>query len=130
MLECLAAPGWLACGNEAIAFDPLCGDGTAQAAREAILAAAVITAIMEYPDDPHAMETLLMHYRSMLLASMRRHLRFCAQFYSMGGNSPWWRTQISALATGFEWCSGQLAGLPQPRYELHGLRLVPRMVPA
>ncbi|MFM6830062.1 MAG: hypothetical protein ACKOVA_06990, partial [Novosphingobium sp.] len=38
MLEQLAGEGWLALGTAAIAFDPICGDGTAQAVREAILA--------------------------------------------------------------------------------------------
>jgi hypothetical protein len=41
----LCAPGWLACGSAAMAFDPICGDGTAHAMREAILAAAVIRAL-------------------------------------------------------------------------------------
>ena len=39
-----ARTGWLACGTAAMAFDPLCGDGTAHAIREAILASAVIRA--------------------------------------------------------------------------------------
>lgn len=37
----LGAPGWLACGTAAMAFDPICGDGTANAIREAILSSAV-----------------------------------------------------------------------------------------
>src|SRR5579863_8404443 len=41
----ICAPGWLACGTAAMAFDPICGDGTAHAVREAILAAAVIRAL-------------------------------------------------------------------------------------
>ena len=41
----LCAPGWLACGTAAMAFDPICGDGTAHAIREAILASAVIRAL-------------------------------------------------------------------------------------
>ena len=41
----LCAPGWLACGTAAMAFDPICGDGTAHAIREAILAAAVVRAL-------------------------------------------------------------------------------------
>jgi flavin-dependent dehydrogenase len=38
----LCGPGWLACGSAAMGFDPICGDGTAHAVREAILALAVI----------------------------------------------------------------------------------------
>jgi hypothetical protein len=46
----LCAPGWLACGTAAMAFDPICGDGTAHAIREAILASAVIRAIAKDGD--------------------------------------------------------------------------------
>ncbi len=56
----LAAPGWLACGTAAIGFDPICGDGTAQAVREAILAAAVIRAIV----DGGSEADLLAHYEA------------------------------------------------------------------
>ena len=41
IVEPLGGPGWIACGTAAMAFDPLCGDGTAHAIREAILASAV-----------------------------------------------------------------------------------------
>ena len=37
----LGGPGWISCGSAAMGFDPLCGDGTAHAVREAILACAV-----------------------------------------------------------------------------------------
>ncbi|WP_324699846.1 hypothetical protein [Novosphingobium sp. RL4] len=122
MLECLAAPGWLACGTAAIAFDPICGDGTAQAVREAVLAAAVVQALAE-GENAQALAT---HYHSMLLAAMRRHLKLCAQFYATGGKGAWWQAQLAALAEGFEWCTAALSRLPEPRYELRGLRLVPR----
>jgi hypothetical protein len=122
LLEQLSGPGWLACGTEAIAFDPICGDGTAQSVREAILAAAVIRDIA----DGHDPAPLLAHYHAMLIAAMRRHLRLCAQFYATGGVGPWWRTQLAALNQGFEWCTAQLARLPEPAYELRGFRLIPR----
>lgn len=117
----LCGDDWLACGSSAIGFDPICGDGTAQAAREAILAAGVITAIAE----GGAREDLLQHYESMLLAAMRRHLRLCAQFYASGGRSEWWRGQQAALAEGFDWCTQRLAFMPEPRYRLEGFRLLP-----
>ncbi len=122
MLTSLRGPDWLACGTAAIAFDPICGDGTAQAVREAILACAVIGAIREGQDS----QSLLDHYEAMLIAGMRRHLRLCAQFYQSGSNGPWWPEQVSALAQGFNACTNRLAMMPEPRYELHGLRLVPR----
>lgn len=126
MLESLAGPDWLACGAKAIAFDPICGDGTAQAAREAILASAVIAAMQA----GESREALLVHYESMLIASMRRHLRLCAQFYATGGKGRWWRDQLAALSEGFEWCTARLAALPEPRYELQGFELVARSVAA
>jgi hypothetical protein len=120
ILTMLHGADWLACGSAAIRFDPICGDGTAQAVREAILAAAVLTAIAE---GGHRDE-LLLHYESLLLAAMRRHLRLCAQFYSTGGRGSWWREQQAALAAGFDWCTGRLSSMPEPRYRLEGFRLV------
>lgn len=122
MLAALQGPDWLACGSAAIAFDPICGDGTAQAVREAILASAVVVAIAG-GGDPDA---LRLHYESMMVAAMRRHLRLCAQFYATGGQGDWWRAQLADLAAGFDACTARLARMPEPRFELHGLRLVAR----
>jgi len=122
MLTALQGADWLACGSAAIAFDPICGDGTAQAVREAILACAVIAAMRDGGDRA----ALRMHFESMLIAAMRRHLRLCAQFYASGGQGPWWRGQLADLAEGFDWCTARLARMPEPRYELHDFRLVAR----
>ena len=122
MLTALAGPDWLACGSAAIAFDPICGDGTAQAVREAILASAVIGAMREGGDRA----ALRLHFESMMIAAMRRHLRLCAQFYASGGEGEWWRAQLADLAEGFDWCTARLAKMPEPRYELHDFRLVAR----
>lgn len=118
----LVGDDWLACGTAAIGFDPICGDGTAQSVREAILASAVLMGIAEGGDRA----ALLGHYHAMLIAAMRRHLLLCAQFYADGGRGDWWRTQHEALMQGHHWCTGLLATLPEPQYALHGLRLVPR----
>lgn len=122
LLTALAGPDWLACGSAAIAFDPICGDGTAQAVREAILASAVIGAMGEGGDR----DALRVHFESMMIAAMRRHLRLCAQFYASGGEGEWWRAQLAGLAEGFDWCTARLAKMPEPRYELHDFRLVAR----
>lgn len=122
MLSALQGPDWLACGSAAIAFDPICGDGTAQAAREAILASAVIGGMREGGDR----DALRLHFESMMIAAMRRHLRLCAQFYASGGQGEWWRAQLADLAEGFDWCTARLAKMPEPRYELHDFRLVAR----
>lgn len=122
MLARMAGPRWLGCGTDAVAFDPICGDGTAQAVREALLAVALVGALAE-GEDPDALAT---HYHSMLLAAMRRHLRLCAGFYADGGDGAWWRQQLASLAEGYEWCTAQLARQPEPAYALHGSRLVRR----
>ncbi|WP_226637232.1 hypothetical protein [Novosphingobium profundi] len=125
MLTRLSGPDSLACGTDALAFDPLCGDGTAQAAREASLAAATLHAIAGSDGSEEAVRPYLDHYHSMLLAGMRRHLRQCGQFYATGADSPWWRAQLHATREGFDWCSAQLATFAEPRYRLDGLTLTP-----
>ncbi|SEI79222.1 hypothetical protein SAMN05518849_101934 [Sphingobium sp. AP50] len=117
---------WLTCGTAALGFDPICGDGTAQSVREAILAAAVVTAIAEGGDRA----ALLSHYQSMLIAAMRRHLLLCAQFYANGGQGDWWRAQHDALVKGHHWCTALLAKMPEPQFLLDGFRLVPRQAAA
>lgn len=120
-----AAPsgeGRLACGGGALAFDPICGDGAAQAVRGAVLAVAVIGAIREGGDAAE----LLRHYDLMMIAAMRRHLKLCADYYEAMGPRPWWQDELSALAEGHRWCTAQLAGAPEPRFVLRDFRLEPR----
>jgi hypothetical protein len=126
MLGQLAGDGWLALGTAAIAFDPICGDGTAQAVREAILASAVVMALTR-GEDPEALRT---HYHSMLLAAMRRHLQMSLPFYGGAGSAPWWRDQYAAARTGYDWCTAHLAAMPEPRFALHGFELVRREMAA
>ena len=122
MLAQLAGDGWLACGAAAIAFDPICGDGTAQAAREGILASAVIAALAR-DEDAGALAT---HYHSLLLASLRRHLQLSLPFYANGGAGPWWHEQYAAAREGYDRTTALLAKLPEPRFALHGFDLIRR----
>lgn len=122
MLAQLAGDNWLACGTAAIAFDPICGDGTAQAAREGILAAAVVGALAR-GEDPALLAT---HYHSLLLASLRRHLQLSLPFYANGGAGRWWHEQYAAAKAGYEQTTALLAKLPEPRFALHGFDLVRR----
>jgi hypothetical protein len=115
----LAAPGWLACGSAALGFDPLCGDGAGNAAREAILCAAVIRAASQGADVPG----VVAHYATRLTAGFRRHLEVCREFYQSGGSGPWWDLQISELDRGLEWSSQQLNRLPGFKYRLNGFSL-------
>ncbi len=112
---------WILCGSAAMTFDPLCGDGTANAAREAILATAVLKAVAAGEDKGN----LLLHYESLLIGAMRRHLATCADFYASGGDGPWWRLQTRLLREGHDWCTAQLAGMPEPRYRLRDFDLIP-----
>lgn len=115
----LAGAGWLACGSAAMAFDPICGDGTAHALREAILACAVIRAIA----DGGPAEELLLHYQMRLTAGFERHLMLCRQFYQSGGTAPLWREELAGIDRGMEWCNTELGRHTGFRYQLRGLEL-------
>jgi hypothetical protein len=115
----LCAPAWLACGTAAMAFDPICGDGTAHAIREAILASAVIRALAK----GGSTSDLLSHYEARLTAGFRRHLAECRQFYLSGGTGPLWRSELEAIDRGIEVCTAALANHTSFRYQLRGLEL-------
>jgi hypothetical protein len=115
----LCAPGWLACGTAALAFDPICGDGTAHSIREAILAAAVIRALAD--GDPA--NDLLSHYSARLTAGFHRHLTLCRQFYLSGGTGELWRSELEAIDHGLAYCQRILANHKTFRYQLRGLEL-------
>jgi 2-polyprenyl-6-methoxyphenol hydroxylase-like FAD-dependent oxidoreductase len=119
IVEPLCQPGWLACGTAAVGFDPLCGDGTGYATREAILASAVVRAALDGAD----VEALSAHYAARLVAGFQRHLEVCRQFYETGGTGPWWRREAEALNRGLDWCRKKLAAAPPFRYRLNGFSL-------
>jgi len=115
----LCGPDWLACGTAAMAFDPICGDGTAHAIREAILAAAVIRALVQ-GGDAGALQS---HYQARLTAGFRRHLELCRGFYQSGGTSPLWRSELEAIDRGIRWCDAQINAGAGFRYRLRGFEL-------
>ncbi len=115
----LCAPGWLACGTAAMAFDPICGDGTAHAIREAILAAAVIRGLAKGGN----VEELLGHYEARLTAGFRRHLSLCRQFYVSGGTGALWMAELDAIDRGIQWSDVKLAAHASFRYQLRGFEL-------
>lgn len=120
MADPFCGPGWLACGSAALSFDPLCGDGTGNAIREAILATAVIRAAVDGARE----EDLREHYRSRLLAAFLRHLKVCRQFYGTAHNAPWWKTEVALIDEGIEFCHCELASAPPFfRYRLRGYDL-------
>ena len=114
----LCGSGWLACGTAAMAFDPLCGDGTAHAVREAILAAAVIRALAA---GGNAGE-IFSHYEARLTAGFQRHLALCREFYRSGHGGPWWDAELEPLEQGIASLSATLART-EFRYQLNGFEL-------
>jgi hypothetical protein len=121
IVDPVCGPGWLACGTAALAFDPLCGDGTGYAVREAILAAAVIRAAAS----GGAVDRLLAHYRARLIAGFLRHLELCRSFYISGSAGPWWETETRALEEGIAWCGRALPPVNPFGYRLNGFDLEP-----
>jgi 2-polyprenyl-6-methoxyphenol hydroxylase-like FAD-dependent oxidoreductase len=121
ILSPLSGPGWLACGTAGIAFDPLCGDGTAHAIREAILAVAVARAILK----GGAAKPLLNHYEARLTAGLQRHLAVTMDFYRSGNCGEWWDQETAFLQQGLEWCAGKLTDYGPFRYQLTGFELRP-----
>jgi hypothetical protein len=115
----LCGPGWIACGTAGMAFDPICGDGTAHAVREAILAAAVVRAISTGGDA----KELLCHYEARLTAGFQRHLAASLDFYRSGNGGPWWETELEFLQRGLQWCAGKLESYGEFRYRLSGFEL-------
>ena len=117
MIAPLGGDRWIACGSAAMSFDPLCGDGTAHAVREAILASAVIRAA----DGGESGNDLMSHYQGRLTAGFQRHLAQCREFYLSGGSGEWWKAQAEACVQGIEWCGSRIDGTF--RYRLEGLEL-------
>ena len=121
ILPALYGSDWLACGSAAMSFDPVCGEGAGNAAREAILASAVIAAIQQGEDR----DAVLAHYQSRLLSGFLRHLEICLDFYTRARQGPWWDGEIALLENGISWARTQLRALPRPSYRLVEFRLEP-----
>lgn len=121
ILETLCQANWLGCGSAAIAFDPICGDGTANALREAILASAVLRAIHRgLPVEP-----LLRHYQMRLLSGFAKHLLLTRDFYLSGERGDWWLAELDGLQAGIAWCRSQLGSEPVYQFRLEGSDLYP-----
>jgi len=118
----LCADGWLACGAGAMAFDPLCGEGTGNAARQAYLATAVVGAVRD--DEP--VEELLAHYTSRQMHGFLRHLQICLSFYQTGGSTSFWQSETALLRQGIEWAERVLREDAMPAtHRLIGRQLKP-----
>jgi hypothetical protein len=118
----LCGDGWLACGAAAIGFDPLCGEGTGNAARQAYLATAIIAAVRA--GEP--VVDLLAHYTSRQMHGFLRHLQICLGFYQSGGSRAFWQSETAMLQHGIEWASQILREHAKPpTHRLVGRHLEP-----
>jgi hypothetical protein len=118
----LCGHGWLACGAAAMAFDPLCGEGTGNAARQAYLAAAVVGAVR----DEEPVEQLLAHYTSRQMHGFLRHLQICLSFFQTGGSTSFWQSETALLRQGIEWAERVLREDAKPAtHRLIGRQLKP-----
>jgi hypothetical protein len=114
ILSALYGPGWMACGSAAMAFDPVCGEGASNAAREAILASAVVRAMSK----GFSTEGVFAHYSARLNAGFLRHLVACRDFYVRGNSGPFWESELELLEQGIEWMQERFNHRPQSRYRL------------
>jgi hypothetical protein len=119
ILETPCAPGWLACGSAAIAFDPLCGEGAGHATREAILASAAVGAILA----EESVNDVLAEYATRLRLGFLRHLENCRAFYTQDSPSDFWRAELHQLDEGLAWTRSQLAAAGPPAFRLTGFTL-------
>ena len=119
IVDPISGVDWLACGSAALGFDPLCGDGTGHAVREALLACAVIRA----SKSSALVEALMWEYRLRLWAGFGRHLELCRQFYSAGGRGEWWQLQGDGLNQGLRWLSARNSPCKLGRFRLNGFNL-------
>ncbi|HKA71360.1 MAG TPA: hypothetical protein VKE26_06110 [Xanthobacteraceae bacterium] len=117
-----ARRGWMAAGDAALAFDPLCGDGTGQALRCGLLAGAVIAAIAR--GEPEA--ACLTHYRQRLRRAMRAHLNAVIAFYAMAPCHDLWEREIARARQALDPLAADDVHPAAPtRYRLERLSLVP-----
>jgi hypothetical protein len=115
----LCAPGWLACGSAAMAFDPLCGEGAGNVAREAILACAAVRAIQE----GESVEAVLFEYDARLKLGFLRHLENCRDFYVGYFQTEFWREAQRGIEQSLAWTRAQLATRQSPKFRLVGFAL-------
>jgi hypothetical protein len=118
----LCGDGWLACGAAAVGFDPLCGEGAGNAARQAYLATALFAAVRR--GEP--VEHLLAHYTSRQMHGFLRHLQICLGYYQAGGSTSFWRTEAELLQQGIAWAGQVLREQARPpTHRLAGRNLQP-----
>jgi len=112
--------GWIACGTAAMSFDPLSGEGTGAAVRQAILAAATVRAVLRGDDADGVLAELSLRLRLGFL----RHLEMCRTFYQVKSNDSFWSRELAMLDDGISWVRKEIGEQPAPRYKLVDFDLV------
>lgn len=110
----------LAAGRAAMCLDPLCGDGTGQALRTGLLAAAVITSVAEGGQ----CDALVKHFNQRLATTFSFHLIACAEFYRYDIFGQSWGEEIRSIVTA---ATSAKQNIEEPlSFRFNGLHLVAR----
>jgi hypothetical protein len=115
----LCGMGWLACGSAAMTFDPLCGEGAGNSAREAILACAAVRAIF----GGESAEEVLAEYSLRLRLGFLRHLEKCREFYVGDWESEFWSSELARVEEGIAWTKARISGMGHSRFRLRDFLL-------
>jgi hypothetical protein len=111
---------WIACGTAAMSFDPLSGEGTGAAVRQAILAAATARALLRGDDADEVLAEFSLRMRLGFL----RHLEMCRTFYQVNNRAPFWSKELAMLDDGVSWARKEIGEQSAPRYRLVDFDLV------
>jgi flavin-dependent dehydrogenase len=114
----LCGKNWLAVGDAAFSVDPICGDGTGYAIREAILGTAVLESIRA----GLSAEACLRHYTLRLQQAFSQHVKACIQYYLEAFALPVWKTEIEQMRKAVSVGLNDAMAL---EYRLQGFKLVP-----
>ncbi len=121
LAEPLGGDHWLGVGDQAVSFDPLCGDGVGFAVRGAILAAAVVEAIVSGLPATDALE----HYEARLETVVAHHLRACERFYGGTSLDASWDSERQAIVASLAFMAARRQNRPGLRFGIRGFSLVP-----
>ena len=82
-------------GSRAMKYDPLCGDGTGQGIKSAILAIGACNSETKLGND-----TVRMHMRNRMSGTFCAHLRNCISYYQTIESSIAWQSDIEKMQHG------------------------------
>jgi hypothetical protein len=111
---------WIACGTAAMFFDPLSGEGTGAAVRQAILAAATARAVLR----GHDTDQVLAEFSLRMRLGFLRHLEMCRTFYQVSSRVPFWSRELAMLDDGISWVRKEIGEQAPARYRLVDFDLV------